>query len=62
MPIYEYRCQECDERFEAFRSISASDDEVACPRCGARKPKRLFSSFSSPGSSDSSGGTFRVPT
>jgi putative FmdB family regulatory protein len=62
MPIYEYRCQECDERFEAFRSIHASDDEVACPRCGARKPKRLLSSFSSPGTGDNSGGTFRAPT
>jgi putative FmdB family regulatory protein len=62
MPIYEYRCQKCGERFEDFRSIHASDDEVVCPRCGATKPKRLLSAFSSPGGGEESGGNLTFPT
>lgn len=62
MPIYEYRCRECGEQFESFRSIKASDDEVVCPRCGAKKPQRRLSSFSSPGAGEVSGGNLRFPT
>ncbi len=62
MPIYEYRCRECGERFEDFRSIHASDDEAACPRCGATKAQRLLSTFSSPGGGEASGGNLKFPT
>lgn len=33
MPIYEFRCQRCDTRFEAW--LCSSQDTVACPNCGA---------------------------
>ena len=32
MPIYEYRCETCDERFEEL--VRRPDDTVACPQCG----------------------------
>ena len=61
MPIYEYRCQQCGADFELLRSISASDEDLACPECGAPEPSRKLSIFaSSEGSSScgsSSGGT-----
>jgi len=35
VPIYEYECVKCGLRFELRRSISDSDSEIKCPKCGA---------------------------
>lgn len=40
MPTYEYQCQKCKRRHEAFQSIVA-DPLVKCPKCGGRL-KRLL--------------------
>jgi putative FmdB family regulatory protein len=58
MPIYAYQCRKCGEKFEQFRSISSSDNEVACPKCGTKKPDRLISTVFSK-SAGGSGGDFR---
>lgn len=52
MPIYEYECLKCDERFELRRSMAESDSDVRCPKCGAEHSQRVFSVFAS-GSSGS---------
>ena len=44
MPTYEYQCQKCRKRDEAFQSITAKP-LTKCPRCGGRL-KRLVSSGS----------------
>jgi putative FmdB family regulatory protein len=44
MPIYEYRCATCDERYEELVSASATS-APPCPSCGAGGAKRLFSTF-----------------
>ena len=50
MPIYEYQCQTCNERFDKFlRSISA-EVEVVCPSCGSKQVRKAFSLFASRGS------------
>jgi putative FmdB family regulatory protein len=46
MPIYEYECTACGQKFEKRRGISDSDSELKCPGCGAEKPRRVFSVFS----------------
>ncbi|MDD5093551.1 MAG: zinc ribbon domain-containing protein [Dehalococcoidia bacterium] len=46
MPIYEYRCPGCSNRFDLLRSFSQADEAVKCPKCG-KKAKRLVSSFAS---------------
>lgn len=53
MPIYEFQCAKCDLKFEMRRSFSDSDDEIKCPRCGSRNPRRVFSTFLSSGHSES---------
>lgn len=46
MPLYDFRCGECGEQFEALVQIG---DSPECPACGASEAERLFSStFSTP--------------
>jgi putative FmdB family regulatory protein len=49
MPIYEYRCTACDERFEEL--VRNPDVTVACPSCGDARSERLLSVFSGVGGS-----------
>jgi putative FmdB family regulatory protein len=45
MPIYEYTCKDCDERFEKFvRSMTATAG-AACPRCGGTHTRKGWSVF-----------------
>ena len=44
MPTYEYQCQKCRRRHEAFQSITAKP-LTTCPRCKG-KLKRLIGSGS----------------
>ncbi|MGQ0794291.1 MAG: FmdB family zinc ribbon protein [Deltaproteobacteria bacterium] len=43
MPLYEYRCSDCQKGFDAL--VLSSDDEVNCPECGSVKLEKLFSTF-----------------
>jgi putative FmdB family regulatory protein len=45
MPIYEYECPSCGERFELRRGMADSDSELKCPRCGVENPRRVISTF-----------------
>jgi putative FmdB family regulatory protein len=60
MPIYEYRCRKCNEKFESFRGIFSSDSKVECPVCGEKKPQRIVSRTSSRNSTTP--GNLRFPT
>jgi len=46
MPIYEYQCQECGEKFEKLVRLSTSTSEIECPKCGRWKVEKLISVFS----------------
>lgn len=43
MPIYEYRCPRCGERFEQFVHRSADGDHVSCPHCGESEARKQIS-------------------
>jgi len=44
MPVYEYKCESCGERFEKLvRSIHREPREVVCPVCQGTKVRRLIS-------------------
>ncbi|MHC5011749.1 MAG: FmdB family zinc ribbon protein [Planctomycetota bacterium] len=44
MPIYEYECKRCGERFEA---LLFGEQKAVCPQCAGRKLEKLVpSSFS----------------
>lgn len=43
MPLYEYECEDCQQRFEVIKQTG--DDPVEdCPRCG-EPAQKLFSGF-----------------
>ena len=48
MPLYEYTCGTCLNRFEKLRSFSQMDDPTPCPDCGSESRRQLsvFMSFS----------------
>ena len=56
MPLYEYECQECGNRFETLRPVDGDDAEVRCPACGAGGVERKLSTFASPGEPHASSG------
>jgi putative FmdB family regulatory protein len=44
MPLFEYRCEACEQVFEKL--VRAQDTEpIVCPACGSDKLERLLSSF-----------------
>ena len=48
MPIYEYTCNACDNRFEQLvRSMTTAEEgpAVKCPKCGSSKTARALSVF-----------------
>jgi putative FmdB family regulatory protein len=54
MPVYEYKCPECGEKFEVKAGFFHSLDKVKCPKCGRNKPERVFSVFNTGTSSGNS--------
>jgi putative FmdB family regulatory protein len=49
MPLYEYKCQNCETRFDALRAMADADNAIACPKCGSENAQRLISLFSAIG-------------
>ncbi|MBE0465661.1 MAG: zinc ribbon domain-containing protein [Candidatus Desulforudis sp.] len=55
MPIYEFRCVQCQKKFERLCPMGEDGLNLACPSCGAPAPKRLVSAFSAPGTEGGKG-------
>ncbi|MHB8572785.1 MAG: FmdB family zinc ribbon protein [Candidatus Dormibacteria bacterium] len=54
MPIYEYRCQDCDRVFENLsRTYVDGGRAVACPGCSGERTSKLLSLFAAPNASTS---------
>lgn len=56
MPLYEYRCERCDEHFEELVRIDTPDEEVECPTCGEHEAKRKVSVIGAIGGMSAGGG------
>ncbi len=47
MPIYEYVCQDCGNKFEKLIRSRLTSTEPACPTCGSGQTFKALSAFSS---------------
>ena len=47
MPIYEYRCRDCDTVFETFVSSISESDKVVCKKCESKDVEKQISTFAS---------------
>lgn len=59
MPIYEYSCKECGNRFEELVGVTGENRSVKCDACGSDNVEKLLSSFN--GGSTGSGKDSEYP-
>lgn len=64
MPIYEYYCPRCEDKFEALLSLRAAEkgEQPACPKCGEPKVARVFSRFAAGTSGTPGSGSYCPPS
>ena len=48
MPLYEYYCRRCEQRFELLRPVARMDDPAPCPKWhdGGERMLSTFAAFS----------------
>ena len=47
MPIFEFKCNDCDAKFEKFMFSAAKIDKVVCKKCKSANVTKLVSDFAS---------------
>jgi len=47
MPIYEYKCSECNTKFDVMHKSTSIHEDVHCPACDSTKIK-IYSHHSIP--------------
>ncbi len=47
MPMYEYGCLSCNNRFDRLRRMNQDDADVTCPVCRSKSVQRRLSVFAS---------------
>ena len=45
MPVYEYQCKKCGERFELFLRSTCQSCGPTCPNCGSTEVQKALSLF-----------------
>jgi putative FmdB family regulatory protein len=53
MPIYEYRCESCGDKFEKLVRRASDAMEAGCPSCGEKHLEQQYSTFAARGGSAS---------
>jgi len=62
MPIYTYKCKECQAAFDRIEGVIADPGEIKCPECGSREADKCFTSFNVGKSGSSCGSSGYCPT
>ncbi|MFC2060987.1 zinc ribbon domain-containing protein [Elusimicrobiota bacterium] len=55
MPVYEYKCTKCGDKFE-FLLLPGREDKVVCPKCASGDIEKQLTVFRSTKNSRSSSG------
>ena len=53
MPIYEYKCNDCEQIFEILTTSIKADEKVKCSKCKSEKVSKVMSAGSFRLNSDS---------
>ncbi len=51
MPLYEYSCSHCNERFEVLQRMGEGSEGLTCPSCKGPEVERQLSTFAGMASS-----------
>jgi putative FmdB family regulatory protein len=43
MPVFDYKCRECDKTYDVYHKGPEIIEDVVCPACGSAKFKKLIS-------------------
>jgi putative FmdB family regulatory protein len=49
VPIYEYRCESCQQKFDVLTSFAERERKHACPSCESSTTRVMVSSFAAIG-------------
>lgn len=61
MPLYEYRCPECQHRFEILQRMGEGAEGLTCPECGTEGVERQLSTFAGSSASRSEASAAAAP-
>jgi putative FmdB family regulatory protein len=56
VPLYEYRCPNCQRRFEVLQRVGAGAEGLECPDCGSRFVEKQYSTFAATATAGCAGG------
>ncbi|MDD5362488.1 MAG: zinc ribbon domain-containing protein [Ignavibacteria bacterium] len=56
MPVFEYKCKECDTVYDVLHKSSKETNGAVCPNCKSSNSIKLISTFSSKISPGNKGG------
>ena len=45
MPLYDFECCQCRHGYEGFLKVDEPYDQLECPECGAKNPKKQATAF-----------------
>ena len=62
MPIYEYICLKCSNKFALLQRLYPAENNTECPKCSSKEVKKVISSFSCASSGDSSSSSMSAPS
>jgi putative FmdB family regulatory protein len=62
MPIYEYKCDACEKKFEKLIRREADETELACPSCGQRHLSQQYSTFAARAGGSSTASAAAAPS
>ena len=54
MPVYEYKCKKCGEKYELRLGLFHSSKSIKCPKCGSNDAERVYSPISTNTSANNS--------
>ena len=43
MPIFDYKCNDCQQVYDVFHKVREVEEDIVCPSCNSQRHTRLLS-------------------